>query len=247
MNEPRSFRVTAVVLRHADWGEADRILTLFTREKGKMRVVAKGVRKLRSRKAGHLEPFTQVALQLARGREMAIVTQADTVEAYLSIREDLVKTGYAAYAMELLDRFSYEEEVESTMLFYLLTDTLGRIALEADAWLAIRFYEMRLLDHLGFRPQLVRCSNCEREIKAENQFFSPCLTMYPLPATNTLTLEWKGKNEIRVKIFSPVGSLITEFMVDEKKVLYVTNLVPGEYSLIFTVNTQEFTEKVVLK
>ena len=55
----RSFRVEAVVLRHSDWGEADRLLTLFTREMGKLRVVAKGVRKLRSRKAGHLEPFTR--------------------------------------------------------------------------------------------------------------------------------------------------------------------------------------------
>ena len=63
----RSFRVDAVVLRHSDWGEADRLLVMFTRELGKVRAIAKGVRKLRSRKAGHLEPFTRSNLLLACG------------------------------------------------------------------------------------------------------------------------------------------------------------------------------------
>src|SRR5512137_672873 len=139
----RSFRVTAIVLRHADWGEADRLLTLFTRETGKLRAVAKGARKARSRKAGHLEPFTHVRLQLAKGRDLSIVTQAETVDAYIPLRDDLIKTGYAAYAVELLDRFTYEDETESSIPFRLLTETLGRISQERDAWLAIRYYEMR--------------------------------------------------------------------------------------------------------
>ena len=90
MPEFRSIRVHAIVLRHADWGEADRLVTLFTREQGKLRAVAKGARKITSRKAGHLEPFTHVKLQLARGRSLFIVTQADTVDAYIPLRETLV-------------------------------------------------------------------------------------------------------------------------------------------------------------
>ena len=78
----RSLRVDAVVLRHSDYGEADRLLTLYTRQRGKMRVVAKGARKIASRKAGHIEPFTHVKLQLAAAREMFILTQADTIDAY---------------------------------------------------------------------------------------------------------------------------------------------------------------------
>jgi DNA repair protein RecO (recombination protein O) len=172
MNEARSFRVEAVVLRHLDWGEADRLLTLYTREKGKIRAVAKGARRLKSRKAGHLEPFTRVTLQLARGREMLIVTQADTLDAYLPLRDDLVRTGYAAYLLELLDRFTYEEGIAEPSLFCLLTDTLHRIAALPDAWLAVRYYEVRLLDALGFRPQLFQCARCGAEIQAEDQFFS---------------------------------------------------------------------------
>lgn len=174
MPEPkfRSFRVDAVVLRHSDYGEADRLLTLFTRQLGKTRAIAKGARKIASRKAGHIEPFTHVKLQLAQGRDMFIVTQADTVDAYLSLRDDLVLTGHASYVLELLDRFSYEDQTENPTLFRLLTDTLSRLASGADAWLVIRYYEMRLLDHVGFRPQLFECANCGREIKPEDQFFS---------------------------------------------------------------------------
>lgn len=168
----RSFRVEAVVLRHHDYGEADRLLTLYTRQLGKTRVLAKGARKIASRKAGHIEPFTQVKLQLAKGRDMLLVTQADTVDAYLPLRENLILTSQASYVLELLDRFTYVDETENPSTFRLLTDTLARLASKDDPWLVIRYYEMRLLDLLGFRPQLVQCVNCGREIKAEDQFFS---------------------------------------------------------------------------
>jgi DNA repair protein RecO (recombination protein O) len=173
MKEARSFRVEAVVLRHADWGEADRLLALYTRERGKVRALAKGVRKVRSRKAGHLEPFTRVTLQLARGRDLLLVTQADTVDAYLPLREDLTKTGQASYVVELLDRFTYEDANENYGIYRLLTETLGRIANEADPWLAVRYYEVQMLDFLGYRPHLFECANCGERIQPVDQFFSP--------------------------------------------------------------------------
>ena len=168
----RSFRVDAVVLRHSDYGEADRLLTLYTRQLGKTRAIAKGARKIASRKAGHIEPFTHVRLQLAKGRDTLIVTQADTVDAFLSLRDDLVLTSQASYVLELLDRFTYEDETENSAIFRLLTDTLSRLASQLDPWLVIRYYEIRLLDHLGYRPQLFECANCGREIQPEDQFFS---------------------------------------------------------------------------
>lgn len=169
-NLPRSLTVEAVVLRHADWGEADRVLTLFTRQAGKLRAVAKGARKLHSRKAGHLEPFTRVKLLLARGREFWIVTQAETMDAYPALREDLVRTGYAAYLVELLDRFTYEEG-ESPGLFALLADGLERVASLEEPFIAVRYYELRLLDLAGFRPELFQCVGCREEIRAEDQYF----------------------------------------------------------------------------
>jgi DNA repair protein RecO (recombination protein O) len=167
----RSQRVEAIVLRHSDWGEADRLLWLFTREIGKVRVVAKGVRKPRSRKAGHLEPFTRVELLLAHGRDLLIITQAEAIDAYLKLREDLIRVGYASYIIELLDRFTYEEG-ENINLYRLLTETLSRLNTEAQPAFAVRYYELRLLDLVGFRPQLLHCVNCGEEIKAEDQYFS---------------------------------------------------------------------------
>jgi DNA repair protein RecO (recombination protein O) len=167
----RSFRVEAVVLRHSDWGEADRLLTLFTREMGKLRAVAKGVRKLRSRKAGHLEPFTRVSLLLARGRDLPIVTQADTLSVNSPLKDDLLLLGYASYTVELLDRFTFEEG-ENRTLYRLFADTLERLSAGNEPAYVLRFYELRLLDILGFRPQLFQCALCEADILAQDQFFS---------------------------------------------------------------------------
>lgn len=167
----RSYRVEAIILRHQDYGEADRLLVIFTRQAGKLRAIAKGVRKVRSRKAGHLEPFTHVSLQLARGRDMPIVTQAEAIDLYQPVREDLALYSYACYVVELLDRFTYEEG-ENTALFKLLQDTLQRLATAAQPSFVLRFYEIRLLDHLGFRPQLFQCVNCEKTIQPQDQYFS---------------------------------------------------------------------------
>lgn len=170
----RSFRVEAVVLRHSDWGEADRMLSLFTLEMGKIRAIAKGVRKPRSRKAGHLEPFTRVNLLLARGRDILIITQAETIAAFpvlQSAADDLLRISYASYVIELLDRFTFEEG-ENPALYHLLTDTLARLTSPANPDLVVRYYELRLLDLVGFRPELFHCINCQAEIKPQDQFFS---------------------------------------------------------------------------
>ncbi len=172
MAEFHSVRVVAVILRHNDYGEADRMLTLYTAQIGKTRALVKGARKITSRKAGHLEPFTHVKLQLAKGRDLPLVTQADTIDAYLPLHENLLLTSQASYVMELLDRFTYEDGSENTSIFRLLTDTLGRLASGADPWIVTRYYEMRLLDYLGFRPQLFECANCRKQVLPEDQFFS---------------------------------------------------------------------------
>ena len=132
----RTLKVDAVVLRHTDWGEADRLLTLYSREQGKLRAIAKGVRKIQSRKAGHLEPFTRAIIMLAKGHDLWIVTQAQASELYPSIREDLQKMSRAAYVVELLDRFTYEEG-QNRQLYQLLTETLERISIMEDGFICV--------------------------------------------------------------------------------------------------------------
>lgn len=169
--QERTIRTEAIVLRHKNWGEADRMLWLYTRKIGKVQAIAKGIRKIRSRKAGHLEPFTHTNLLMARSRSFLIITQAETIDAFLNIRDDLLRVGYAAYVIELLDRFTYDED-ENQLLYRLLKETLSRIDNENDPNLPVRYFEIQLLDLLGYRPELTNCANCESLIEAEDQYFS---------------------------------------------------------------------------
>ncbi len=171
----RSFRVESIVLKHTEYGEADRILNLYTRERGKLRAMVKGARKVRSRKAGHVEPFTRVTLQLATGRNWYIVTQAEAKNTHTALREDLEKIGYAAYIAELLDKFTYDEGHEHSALYPLLVKTYDRLNRDIDPQITVRYYEIQMLDLLGFRPELQNCVVSDEEIIAQDQYFSVSL------------------------------------------------------------------------
>ncbi|MBN1312299.1 MAG: DNA repair protein RecO [Anaerolineae bacterium] len=167
-----TYRTEAVVLRRQDLGEADRILTLYTRGYGKLKAVAKGVRKPASRKAGHLELFMQADLLLAQGRTLDVITQAQTIEPFLSLRDDLEHATYAAHFVELLDAFT-EEADENDALYYLLTNGLSWLCRTSDLQRTARYYELRLLDVVGYRPQFFECVICGGKIQPHDQFYSP--------------------------------------------------------------------------
>ena len=155
----RLYLVDAVVLRRHDLGEADRLLTLFTRESGKLRAVAKGARKPSSRKAGHIELFTHSRLLLAKGRNLDIITQAETIEPFLRMRSDLMRTSYAYYLAELVDRFS-EDGDESPLVFRLFLESLRGLSNHGDPELLTRAFELGILALSGYRPELDRCLQC---------------------------------------------------------------------------------------
>lgn len=170
-DENRLFRAQAIVIRHREFGEADRVLSLYTLENGKVQAIAKGVRKLKSRKAGHLEPITQVILQLAKGRAWDVVSQVDTIRNFQNIKADLKLTAKAAYVLELLDRFTLEEG-PNRLLYNLVLETLSRLDGGISPGLVVHYYEVHLMDILGFRPQLQECVVCGEPIRPEDQYFS---------------------------------------------------------------------------
>jgi DNA repair protein RecO (recombination protein O) len=168
----RTFRTDAVILRRQDFGEADRLLVLLTPEHGKFRAIAKGARKPIARKTGHVELFALVDMLIARGRELYIITQAETKEVFLPLRENLVRATYANHLVELLDRFTVEQDA-SHAEFDLLVNALGWLCTEIDPRLVARYYEMRLLRLAGFAPSLYRCCIGQEELEPQDQFFSP--------------------------------------------------------------------------
>ncbi len=180
MPADRLYRTDAVVLRRHNTGEADRILTLFTPGHGKVRAIAKGVRRAKSRMGGHVELFTHVNVLIARGRSLDIVTQAEMRHPFGHLRDDLWKTAYASYVAELIDHFAEErdEGPESVDLFTILLDALGFFnALPApdpvdgshasgpDAHLVARAVELKVLTVLGYVPELFHCVHCRTRLQ----------------------------------------------------------------------------------
>ncbi len=104
-------------------GEADRLLTVFTRDRGKLNLLAKGVRRAASRKAGHIEPFTYTDLLVAKGANLDLVTQAETIEPHRRVREDLWLSSLAYYVVELADAFTQDED-PNALLFDWTLETL---------------------------------------------------------------------------------------------------------------------------
>lgn len=168
----RLYRTEAVVLRRRDLGEADRILTIFSQRHGKLRVVAKGVRKTKSRLAGHLEPYTRTALMLAQGRNLDIVTQAQLVDPYRSVHAQESLIAYAGYLGDLLDAMTVEAQ-ENEAVYDLLVAALARLDCGLDPFLTARWFELRLLQLQGFRPELLHCVACGRPLEPVVNRFSP--------------------------------------------------------------------------
>jgi DNA repair protein RecO (recombination protein O) len=170
--QERTFRTTAIILKRRNFGEADRLLTLITPDRGKLDAIAKGARKATSSKTGHVELFTCADMLISQGRDLGIVVQAEMTEPYLELREDLQRGAYASYSAELLDKFTEPGDEDLSQAFTLLNETWQRLCVEDDLRLVIRYYEIHLLGALGFRPELQECVYTRREIQAEDQFFS---------------------------------------------------------------------------
>jgi len=168
----KTYRTEGVVLRRSDFGEADRLLTIMTPHRGKIRALAKGVRKLKSRKAGHVELLMRTDFFLAVGRSLDIITQAQVIEPYRLLREDMRRITYAYYMSELVDRFMGERE-ENQAVYRLLCDGLAWVCATQDFMRTARYFELHLLECVGYRPQLEQCVHCGADIGTGSSFFSP--------------------------------------------------------------------------
>ena len=167
----RLYRCEVIVLSRMDYGEADRIVTLFSRQQGKFRAIAKGARRPLSRLGPHLEYFSRSQLMLARGRELDVVTGAETADAHLGIRTDLDAFGHASHMAELLSRLT-EDRQENAAVFDLLASSLRLLADGLNPFHVTRHYELALLSLSGFRPEIVHCVECRGPLTQSPHLFS---------------------------------------------------------------------------
>lgn len=164
------YKAEGVVLGRHGLGEADRVLDLFTREFGRLRVKARSVRRTTSRLAGRLEPFTHAHFLLARGRVLDVVAQVEVVDVHADLREDLQRLGHAWLVADLTLQLVPEAEPHPEV-FWLLVEALK--LLRGDPGLAAAWYGLRLFAELGYRPAQDRCPGCGRP--ASGDLWSPAL------------------------------------------------------------------------
>ena len=172
MSKPRNYQTEAVIIKKTKLGEADRILTLYTPHLGKIQAVAKGVRRPRSKLAGHLELLTHSQVSLARGRNLDTIIGSQTINSFLPLKSDLQLTSYALYATELVNQFT-AEHIENYPLFQLLLETMHCLCQSSDNELVLRYFELHLLNEVGYRPQLHQCVSCHLPLEPTTNSFCP--------------------------------------------------------------------------
>jgi len=161
MSKPRTYQTEAIIIKKTKLGEADSILTLYTPDLGKIQGFAKSLRKPKSKLAGHLELLTHSQVSLARGRNIDTIIGSQTINSFLPLKSNLHSTSYALYAGELVNQFT-AEHIENRPLFQLLLNTMHQLCQAGDSELVIRYFELHLLNEVGYRPQLYQCVVCQR-------------------------------------------------------------------------------------
>ncbi|MFH0943080.1 MAG: DNA repair protein RecO [Candidatus Beckwithbacteria bacterium] len=162
----KTYKAVGVVLRQINLGEADRLLTIFTQQQGKLRLMAKGVRRLTSRKRGHLEAFTLVSLSCVAAKNLDLITEAATINNFPVLRKNLNRVRIAYLFAELIDQLTAENQ-ENSAVYHLLIRSLSQLNAAVAPQNLILNFEQKLLEILGFGlPQTISQEALEAHIYA---------------------------------------------------------------------------------
>jgi DNA repair protein RecO (recombination protein O) len=191
------YRTDGIVLRTRPLGEADKVLTLLSRDRGKIEVVARGARRPRNRLAAAAQPFSYLKILVFTGRSLDQLSQAEIVKAFGLIRENLVRMAYASFWSEFLDLLLPLEE-ENTGLFLFTLAGLTVLEQADDPILLSRAFELRALQYLGYLPELTACAQCGGSLEETPGGFSPA-------AGGVLCSSCKDETEIKPLALSAGG------------------------------------------
>ena len=170
----RTYSASAIVLRRIDLGEKDRILTMFTREHGKLSAVAKGARRPGSKLAVASEPFTYSKMLLSTGRDLDVLSQAEIKESFPTVKNGITSVAHGIYLLELVNSF-IDQRQPSPDIFDTLLSAMYVLESGADPEITARYFEIQLLAILGYEPGFEACLRCGRKPVRERISFSPAL------------------------------------------------------------------------
>jgi len=168
------YNANAIVLHRTSFGETDRIVRLYTRERGKISCIAKGARKPLSRLAGATEVVTYGKFQFATGRNLDIITQVEVKESFPRIHSDLLRTAHSMYIAELMDKL-VEEHEPSPNIFDLLLSSFFLMERPNDPEKIANMFELQFMKTQGYEPTLDRCIRCSSLVLDDDISFSPAL------------------------------------------------------------------------
>lgn len=157
------YKTKGVVLRTRDYGEADRIVIIYTEEAGKVPAVAKGARRPRCRLRGVTQNFVLAEYLLFSSKSLDTISQGESIEAFAPLREDLTRMAYASYFAELVDKFTLER-ARAPELFHLLVEVFTMLCAHVQPEVVARWGELRLMTLLGYAPHLDSCVRCGHTI-----------------------------------------------------------------------------------
>lgn len=153
-------KAEGIVIRSIDYGEGNKILTVWTKEYGKISLMARGARKMKSSLSSVAQLFTYAHYSFFMGSKgMGTLSQGETLQSFRGLREDLMQTAYAAYFVELVDKITHDREPDA-YLYKLLLTTLTYIQDKKDPEVLARLFELKLLIIAGYKPVLDACVLC---------------------------------------------------------------------------------------
>ena len=165
------FETKAVVIRHMPLGEADRLVTFFSEKLGKVRAIARGVRRYKSKMSGHLDTLNLVTISVGKGKGIDVITDVETLDDYSKIKGDLKNISMATYLSELVESVSIEDS-SNEELFNIFVSTLSKLP-DLDTYdEVLRYFEIKLLEYSGFAPDLNNCLECFEILPPSDHYFS---------------------------------------------------------------------------
>ena len=171
MTRIRTYKTQAVVLKQIPLGEADRIITVCTPNMGLIRAVAKGVRRSKSKLRGHIELLNHISISLTRGRNLDIVSEAESINSFGNLRKNLKRLSIAFYIAEIVHGFSAEES-PNIDLYRLLLTALSALEVADQIDLIVRYCEISALSSSGYKPELHSCVDCRSILEPRDHVFS---------------------------------------------------------------------------
>lgn len=163
-----TYKVRGIILKSQDWQDYNRLYTVYTKERGKLLLIARGVKKIKSKQAGKLKPMTILELMAANGKKIDTLATADIVKDFPNLSKNLLALGLASFCVELVDSLT-KEGAKDERVYQLLSDALNLldknveadpVQLKAFVWV----FALRLVDWLGYGPDFYRCVTCQEKV-----------------------------------------------------------------------------------